>query len=319
METADILQAVVLCFIIVLAFTGNLSLWIIICKSRELRTVTNMFILGLSAADLLVSVVNMPITVCAVIAGQWPFSTISCKVLGFFNMLTLVTSVMSLCNISINRFFMVCRPYKFIHIYSKRNAVFMLMGVVTVSLLLSLPPLFGWGEYSYIYEQSICFCRWTLGYAIFMIICCFGGPFSVMTVSNIFIYRAVRASRRRISQIAMSEASGTRRRTRTSRTSESSSSVDDNSRRRSLTETVEQRLAMSLMVVVVIFVICWLPYCISMIIFVSNVQSIPREFHMFTITLGYANSCCNPLIYGLMNTQFAKGFKDLYCYCRRSE
>ena len=32
---------------------------------------------------------------------------------------------------------------------------------------------------------------------------------------------------------------------------------------------------------------------------------------MFTLSLGYANSCCNPIIYGLVNKRFASGFKDL--------
>ena len=75
----------------------------------------------------------------------------------------------------------------------------------------------------------------------------------------------------------------------------------------------EHRLAMSLIVVVIVFVICWLPFCISMLIMIFADTSVPREFHMCTLLLGYANSCCNPIIYGLMNKRFASGFKDLYC------
>ena len=75
----------------------------------------------------------------------------------------------------------------------------------------------------------------------------------------------------------------------------------------------EHRLAMSLIVVVIVFVICWLPFCISMLIMIFADTPIPREFHMCTLLLGYANSCCNPIIYGLMNKRFASGFKDLYC------
>ena len=128
MEVSAIIEAVIICLIITVAVSGNISLWIIICKSRDLQTVTNMFILGLSAADLLVSAVNMPLTVSAVVANDWPFSESSCTILGFFNMLFLVTSVMSLCNISINRYCMVCRPHKFKDIYTTRNAIFMITG-----------------------------------------------------------------------------------------------------------------------------------------------------------------------------------------------
>ena len=81
----------------------------------------------------------------------------------------------------------------------------------------------------------------------------------------------------------------------------------------------EIRLAFSLVVVVVIFVICWLPYCISMLISVFYDGHVPREFHMFTLVIGYANSGCNPIVYGVMNKRFKVGFKRLFCFWKTSE
>ena len=127
-EAARVIEAFILCVIIIAAVVGNISIWIIILTTRPLRTITNMFILGLSAADLLVSIANMPLTVVSIFTRQWPLSGGACVVFGYINMLTLVTSVMSLCNISINRYFMVCKPSKFKDIYTKRNAIFMITG-----------------------------------------------------------------------------------------------------------------------------------------------------------------------------------------------
>lgn len=45
-------EATVLCIIISVSIVGNTSLWIVVLQARALRTVTNMFILGLSAAGL---------------------------------------------------------------------------------------------------------------------------------------------------------------------------------------------------------------------------------------------------------------------------
>ena len=86
----------------------------------------DMFILGLSAAGILVSRANMLLTVVSIFTREWPLSDSACVVFGYINMLTLVTSVMALCNISINRYFMVCRPSKFQDIYTRRNAIFMI-------------------------------------------------------------------------------------------------------------------------------------------------------------------------------------------------
>lgn len=78
----------------------------------------------------------------------------------------------------------------------------------------------------------------------------------------------------------------------------------------------EVRLAVSLIIVVLLFVICWLPYCISMLISIHYYGDIPKEFHMFTLLIGYANSGCNPIVYGLMNQRFKVGFKRLFCFWR---
>lgn len=81
-----------------------------------------------SILDLLVATVNMPVTVYTIIVGRWTLSDDACVATGFINMLTLVTSVLSLCNISINRYFMVCHPAKFKDIYTPRNAILMISG-----------------------------------------------------------------------------------------------------------------------------------------------------------------------------------------------
>ena len=145
-------SATLLCFIIGAAVIGNTSLWIIIWKFRDLRTVTNMFILVLSAVDWLVSVINVPIAVATIIVGDWPFSETACTVVGYFNMLFLVTSVMSLCNISINRYFMICRPYSVRDIYTKRNAVLMIVGEYHFMMnFICLLPLFNYFHFLQIY------------------------------------------------------------------------------------------------------------------------------------------------------------------------
>ena len=72
----------------------------------------------------------MPLTLYTIVTGEWNLGYNACVLAGFLNMLTLVTSVMSLCNISLNRYVMVCHPSKFKDIYTVRNAVLMITGEI---------------------------------------------------------------------------------------------------------------------------------------------------------------------------------------------
>ncbi|XP_060076089.1 alpha-1B adrenergic receptor-like [Ylistrum balloti] len=427
------IEGAVLFIICLLAIGGNTCIWIIICRTKELRTMTNYFILGLTTADWLVSVCNMPVTVFTLFAGGvWLLSADACRVFGFVNMLTLVTSVLSLCNISINRYIMVCKPIYFRKIYTRRNTALMITGCVTLSVVISLPPLFGWSEYDFIKVQSFCFCDWTVepSYAFFMISCCFGVPFGVMTVCNILIFRTVRASKRKLAPQVPKSSNGpiscqtipeksdedntespkhskekyltvpndvaaapipededtstitshekeqlTKRKTKdnvavgsisgnttSGNTLEKTSTSDlitvylpeDESKSNYENTTTsntkydvcvtkasgksvkkhrifrihrkskhgkaraeEIRLAIALAVVVVTFFCCWFPYCISMILSMFVPTGVPRGVHMTTLLIGYLNSACNPVIYGVMNRKFGDGFRRIFCCFRK--
>ncbi|CAH1801894.1 unnamed protein product [Owenia fusiformis] len=83
----------------------------------------------------------------------------------------------------------------------------------------------------------------------------------------------------------------------------------------------EIRFTLSLVVVVFVFIICWLPYCIEMFYSVFSNQSTPRSVALLTQLLGYLNSGINPILYGALNKQFRDGYSKIYrpllnrCHC----
>jgi len=125
-------EGLFLTIVCISAMIGNVCMWIIICKSKELRTSTNAFILGLTTADLLVAAANMPVTILTIFSDEWILSEQACVIFGYSNMLTLVLSVLSLCNISINRYLMVCKSVYFKTVYTKRNAILIMSGNYSV-------------------------------------------------------------------------------------------------------------------------------------------------------------------------------------------
>jgi hypothetical protein len=58
---------------------GNLIVLYAIRTEKCLRTVSNLFILSLAFADLVVGIIVMPLNAATIIAGRWPFSSIICQ------------------------------------------------------------------------------------------------------------------------------------------------------------------------------------------------------------------------------------------------
>lgn len=58
---------------------GNILVLYAIQTEKNLRTVSNLFILSLALADLSVGLFVMPLSAANIIAGRWPFSSVICK------------------------------------------------------------------------------------------------------------------------------------------------------------------------------------------------------------------------------------------------
>lgn len=122
-------EAIVLLLLLIIASLGNLLLWLSVLNTKRLRKQENYFVLCLSLADLLVSVVNMPFTVIAIVAESWMFSDLFCVAQGFTNMVTFVASVLSLAAITGNRYMAVCYWERYKEVYTQRKTILMCIGM----------------------------------------------------------------------------------------------------------------------------------------------------------------------------------------------
>ena len=195
-------QASLLAVINALALFGNISLFVVILRTYALRTQTNLFLLNLAAADLLVSVLNMPLTIATILHGSWMFGEFLCTLTAFLNLLSFVASVMSLAMVSVNRYHFVVKWKTYPKNFSKRRCAVYITLVWLFSGVLCLPPLLGWAEYRFIAGQSQCFVNWSssVTYTLSMagVKLCLLGPASVMSVSYWKIWKVSNASRKKI-------------------------------------------------------------------------------------------------------------------------
>ena len=74
-----ILLGLLLLSLSIFTVCGNLLVLYAIRTEKHLRTVSNLFILSLAFADLVVGLLVMPLSAANIIAGEWPFSYFVCQ------------------------------------------------------------------------------------------------------------------------------------------------------------------------------------------------------------------------------------------------
>ena len=334
-----ITETTILSLICLAALIGNLSLYIIVYKNKDLQTITNLYILNLAAADFMVSVLSIPFTVVTVITGRWLFGDTACVALGFFTILSFIASVMSLGMIAINRYFYIVKWNTYRKTFSKKKSLLYAAAVWLVSISLASPPLFGCAEYRFIPGKSYCFVYWpsNVYFMYFMITVCFFGPLSAIAFSYYNILTFTKNLKRRIAvsrqknlapppQLETPLAAN-----ETLNSSLTDSKLDYNEAERpqihrqshckldlkSKSEVLqltpeETKMTKTILLVVALFVICWAPFAITMFFNVYHPRPLPRAVDMGSLFLGYLNSMCNPILYGMRNAAFKQGFLDLY-------
>lgn len=81
----------------------NNNLFYPISAHREMRTITNYFLLNLSIADLSMSSLNCMFNFIYMLNSDWPFGSFYCRVNNFMGNVTVATSVFTLVAISFDR------------------------------------------------------------------------------------------------------------------------------------------------------------------------------------------------------------------------
>ena len=293
-----VVESIILVIICVGAFFGNVILFVLIAKTPALQTKGNVFILNLAVADLLVAVANMPITIVTVIADEWILGHDVCVTSGFFTLLTFVASCMALTMISVNRYHAICHWTVYHEKYTRGKCAVYVGIVWGITIGLTLPPFFGWAKFKFDEGQSYCFAAWDLSksYTLFMIAACLFGPIIVMSYCYIKIYKFKKASRIRVLVSAGDTSSnGT--------TGRGLVSTAANHTDRKLTRTI--------MILIVVFVLCWAPFAMIMILQVFSDTYVPRWADFGSLILGYMNSFFNVFVYNATNKTIRHGYRAL--------
>ncbi|XP_050600134.1 tachykinin-like peptides receptor 86C isoform X3 [Bombus affinis] len=89
---------------LLVATGGNIIvIWIVLAHQR-MRTVTNYFLVNLSVADLMMSLLNCVFNFIFLLNSDWPFGVVYCTINNFVAHVTVSSSVLTLVTISFDRY-----------------------------------------------------------------------------------------------------------------------------------------------------------------------------------------------------------------------
>ena len=60
----------------------------------------------------------------------------------------------------------------------------------------------------------------------------------------------------------------------------------------------------TLLVVTLVYLVCWSPFCILLFVEIGTGKKIAGPYGTVAMLVGFANSCCNPVIYSIKYRRF---------------
>ena len=199
-NAAVFLQAASMVVIMLVAVGGNLLILAAIYIDKTLQTITNVFIINLACADLLLSIIGMPFTLASSIKYEWVFGDTWCKVNGMANSLFCIASILTLAAVSVDRYCAILYPFKYATWITNKVAAGMIVYIWFQALLMACLPLTSWSRYTFIRSESICTVQWeySISFTLFLFSVCFFLPLGVMVITYLRIFRTAREQSRKV-------------------------------------------------------------------------------------------------------------------------
>ncbi|KAG1699651.1 Growth hormone secretagogue receptor type 1 [Nymphon striatum] len=297
---------------LVLGVFGNVLVPLVVCTNRDMRNSTNIFLVNLSIADLLVILTCVPTAIIEVNARPetWVLGHVMCKIVPFVESTVCHGSVLTMLAISFERFYAICHPLKAAYTCTKTRAIMVILLLWLWSVLVTTPVITftSYRFAKYIDDTTVPVCVTEvhtpsrITYFIVTTTLLFIVPFPILVVIYV-----------RITKKLMSK-----------RPSSSAVNSGGSIKNFDIGMTARRQVIAMLITVIICFFSCLLPIRIFYFWYIL----VPKEklqrlgphvyFNLLYLcrSLLYLNSAINPMLYNVISSKFRKGFKrQLFCEC----
>ena len=135
----NVITLILYCILFVVAASGNLTVFITLCRNKDTKERVNLYILHLATADLIVTFVMMPMEIGWNATVDWRGGDALCRILMFFRVFGLYLSSFVLVVISLDRYFAILHPLSLNE--AKRRGKMMLVVSWVFSVIASSPQV----------------------------------------------------------------------------------------------------------------------------------------------------------------------------------
>ncbi|ELK26176.1 Kappa-type opioid receptor [Myotis davidii] len=278
--------------VFVVGLVGNSLVMFVIIRYTKMKTATNIYIFNLALADALVTT-TMPFQSTVYLMNSWPFGDVLCKIVISIDYYNMFTSIFTLTMMSVDRYIAVCHPVKALDFRTPLNAKIINICIWLLSSSVGISAIVLGGtkvrEDLDVIECSLQFpdddYSW---WDLFMKICVFVFAFVIPVIIIIICYTLMIL---RLKSVRL--LSGSREKDRNLR-----------------------RITRLVLVVVAVFIICWTPIHIFILVEAlgsTSHSTAALSSYYFCIALGYTNSSLNPILYAFLDENFKRCFRD-FCF-----
>ncbi|CAB1416753.1 unnamed protein product [Pleuronectes platessa] len=298
--------------IFVLALAGNTLVIYIVVKKRAIHTATDIFICSLAVSDLLITFFCVPFTLLQNISSEWFGGVLVCKTVPFVQTTAIVTGILTMTCIAIERYQGIVFPLKMRRQLSSKRAYKMLGIVWIASVIVGSPMLFVQQlevKYDFLYDHYHVCCQesWhsvthRQTYTTFIMVALFLLPLAAM----LFLYTRIGIELWIRNRVGDSSVLNTM-----------------NHREISKISRKKKRAAKMMITIVLLFTICWAPFHTVHMLF--EYYDLEKKYDGVTISMiiavvqaiGFFNSFNNPIVYAFMNENFKKSCISTLSQCVR--
>ncbi|KAE8595687.1 hypothetical protein XENTR_v10015842 [Xenopus tropicalis] len=313
----SVLILTLLAMLVIATFLWNVLVLVTILRVRTFHRVPHNLVASMAISDVMVAALVMPLSLVHELNDRrWRLGRVLCHIWISFDVLCCTASIWNVTAIALDRYWSITRHLEYTLKTRKRISNIMILLTWLLSAVISLSPLFGWGEtYSEVNEE--CQVSQEPSYTIFSTFGAFYLPLCVV----LFVYwKIYKAAKFRIGSkktntitpmpevIEVKEASHQPQMVFTVRHATVTFQTDGDTWR----EQKEKKAALMVGILIGVFVLCWIPFFITELINPLCSCDIPPIWKSIFLWLGYSNSFFNPLIYTAFNKNYNNAFRNLF-------